>query len=154
MNQDEQSSFAARVQRQLYQLVRNYELCDQVCLAQHGVTASQGYTLLSLPQEGALTMNELSEAMEVASSTMTRMVDQLVSKGLVHRRPDKEDRRIVRVQLTAQGQVIRRTLDKALQEFFKQALEAIPEDERPAILHALEQVTKPIVKALEACGGR
>ena len=33
-------------------------------------------------------MGELSASMELANSTMTRMVDQLVRKGLVQREPD------------------------------------------------------------------
>jgi DNA-binding MarR family transcriptional regulator len=151
MNLDNQSTFSTKVQRLIYELVKNYELCDKVCMAQHGVTASQGYTILSLPKEDNLNMNELSEAMGLASSTMTRIVDGLVCKELVYRKSDDEDRRVVRVGLTDRGQEVRRTLDKALQDFFKPALDEIREDERPAILHALEQVTKSIAKAIEAC---
>lgn len=151
MNLDELNAFAASVQRHMYRLVKDYELCDQVCLAQYGVTAAQGYTVLSLPREGGLTMNELSEAMEVAGSTMTRMVDQLVSKELVCRWHDDEDRRMVRVGLTARGQELRQTLDKALQDFFLQAMEKIPEDKRPAILDALDLLSMSMVKALKTC---
>lgn len=99
----EPNTFAADAQRLIYTLVKSYETCDRVCLTQFGVTSSQGYTLLALPRQGHLSMNELSEAMGVANSTMTRMVDQLVRKGLVQRRPDDEDRRMVQVRLSEQG---------------------------------------------------
>jgi DNA-binding MarR family transcriptional regulator len=145
------SEFASRVQRLIYQLVRSCELCDRVCLTQHGVTASQGYTLLALPQERSVSMNELSETMGLASSTMTRMVDQLFSKGFVSRGPDHEDRRVVRVELTAQGQQVRRTLEKAQQDLLQAALDDIPEDERSTILHALERVTTSLTKAVKSC---
>ncbi len=151
MDQDEPVVFALTLQRLIDKLVRNCELCDRLCLAQHGVTASQGYTLLALPQAGHVSMNELSGAMGLANSTMTRMVDQLVSKGLVSRGPDEDDRRIVRVCLTTQGQQVRRLLAKAQQDFFQAVLDEIREDERPAILYALEQVTQSLAKALNTC---
>ncbi len=151
ITQNKSLAFAANLQRQLYRLVRTYELCDQACLAQNGVTASQGYTLLSLPQEGHLSMNDLSEAMGLAGSTMTRYVDGLVRKGLAQRKPDAEDRRVVRVELTKQGQKVRSILDGALQDFFKQVLDEIPPAERNTLLHALELVSHSIAKVFKSC---
>lgn len=145
------SDFASSIQRLIYQLVRDCELCDQMCLAQLGVTVSQGYTLLALPHTDAVSMNELSEAMGLANSTMTRMVDQLVRKGLAHRKSDDEDRRIVRVRLTARGQEVQHTLEEALHDFFTQALGEIREDERPAVLGALERITRLVSRGLKAC---
>jgi DNA-binding MarR family transcriptional regulator len=149
MSMDEVKVFAAHLQRQLYQLVRAYELCDRACLTQNGVTTSQGYTLLAFPEDGCLTMNELSDTMNLSNSTMTRMVDQLVQKGLVRRKADESDRRIVLVELTDQGQATRDTLEKALQGLFGQILDGIPADERPLILHALEQVTRSVAQVLD-----
>lgn len=152
MRQDESSTFAAHLQRQLGELVKAYELCDQGCLTQNGVTTAQSYTLLSLPEKGYLTMNGLSEAMSLANSTMTRMVDQLVQKGLVQRKPDGEDRRIVLVGLTDQGRDLQHTLEQNLQNFFGQVAVRIQDDERPVILHALEQITQLVrTLALEDC---
>lgn len=151
MSTNEPNIFAGSLQRQLQQLVRAYELCNRICLAQHGVTPSQGYTLLSLPEKGSLTMNELSDAMGLANSTMTRLVDQIVHKELVHRKPDDDDRRIVRIELTGQGQKVRRTLEKELQDLFKQSLDEIPEEERPVALRSLERVTSLVARALKGC---
>jgi DNA-binding MarR family transcriptional regulator len=147
----ESSAFAASFQRQLHQLVRAYELCNQACLAENGVTASQGYTLLSLPQEGYLSMNDLSEAMGLASSTMTRYVDQLVEKGLAYREPDHEDRRVVRVELTERGRELRGVVESAMQEFFKQVLDELQEEERSVLLRALEQAARAIEKVFSRC---
>ncbi|MDD2695539.1 MAG: MarR family transcriptional regulator [Anaerolineales bacterium] len=131
--------------------MRNYELCSQACLARHGVTTSQGYTLLALPGKGTVSMNKLSEAMGLASSTMTRMVDQLVHNKLVWREPDEEDRRVVQVGLTSQGRQVQEALEQELQEFFKQVLGEMPREERPAVLHALETITHSIAKVRNLC---
>jgi len=89
----------------------------------------------------------LSETMALANSTMTRMVDQLVQKGLMQRKPDDEDRRIVLVGLTEQGQDLRHTLEQNLYRVFGQVAARIQDNERPLVLHALEQVTNLVKTA-------
>jgi len=148
------STFALKLQRQLYQFVKNFELCEQLCAGQFKVTVAQGYTLMSLPREGNVSMNELSQAVELANSTMTRMVDQLMEKKLVSRAPDHEDRRIVRVGLTALGRQVKTDLEKAQQDFLLTAVEDIQENERGTILHALDRLTSAIVKGLKCCSPR
>jgi DNA-binding MarR family transcriptional regulator len=151
VSQNESGVFAALLQRQLDKLVRVYALCDQACSALNGLTAAQSYSLLSLPEKGYLTMNDLSETMELANSTMTRMVDQLVQKGLVRRKPDAEDRRIVLVGLTDQGRVVRATLEQVLQDFFGQVAAGFPDEERHVMLRSLERVTALLQEALKSC---
>ena len=153
MESEQLGDFVARVHSLTSQLVRNHELCDRACLARYGVTASQGYTVLRLPHEGTLSMNELSKSMGVDNSTMTRMVDQLVQKGLVLRHLDDTDRRVVRVGLTPQGRELRGALGKALQDFFAGVLDEIREEERSAIVYALERVNRAMARGVEACCG-
>lgn len=145
-------TFANAVQREIYRLVKNYESCDRSCMLEHGVTAAQGYTLLCLPRKGGMAMSDLSEAMGLAGSTMTRMVDPLVQKGLASRAPDNEDRRIVRVALTEHGREVQRGLEKELEEFFAGILAGLSEERRRAILDTLKLVNLLFEQAL-APGG-
>ncbi len=151
MSQDESSIFTTLLQRQLGKLVRAYELCDQACSALLGVTPAQGYSLLSMPEKGYLSMNDLSKSLDLANSTMTRMVDQLAQKGLVRRKADAEDRRIVLVGLTEQGRVARATLEKEFQDFFGQVAAGFPEEERHIMLRALERVTVLLQEVYRSC---
>ena len=145
----EESNFAAEAQRLIHRLVKQYELCDRACLSQHGVTAAQGYTLLALPREDSVNMKQVSEAIGLAGSTMTRMIDQLVRKQLVCRKPDEEDRRVVLVHLSDKGREVRRIVEREIREFFNVALEEIPEDDYPIILGTLERVNHAMSRALE-----
>lgn len=140
-----------RVQELIWRLVKNYQLCDEACLTRHGVTCSQGYTMLALPREGSISMNELSEAMGLANSTMTRMIDYLVRKGFVHRRHDDEDRRVVRVGLTRSGQVVTSAFEKAREDLFEEVLAGIDPDERVALLGTLERLSMLLGSALGTC---
>lgn len=50
-----------------------------------------------------MTMGELQRRMLLAPATITGLVDALVKRGLVSRRRDEEDRRLVLLQLTPAG---------------------------------------------------
>ncbi len=142
------------MQRQLYTLLKSFDSCDQQCLSRYRVTASQGYALLAFPSGSFTSMNELSRALGLANSTMTRMVEHLVTKGLVQRWQDEQDRRVVRVSLTAEGQQLQRDLVEARRELQQRILEEIREAERPAILGALEKLNAAVEKILgDCCGG-
>lgn len=147
------TTFADEVQHLTYDLVRYYAVCDRVCTEELNITASQGYILMAMPETGSITMNDLSAAMRLANSTMTRMVEGLVQKEMIAREPDPKDRRVVRVRLTGQGLDVRTRLKAALQDLFTQVLQIIPEAERPTILHSLETLNAAVLTALRACCG-
>ncbi len=147
------TAFANDIQRLTYELARYYALCDRVCVEKLGVTSSQGYILLALSGTESPTMNDLSGRMRLANSTMTRMVDQLIQKRMMAREPDPEDRRIVRVRLTAEGRDVQIRLKKAMHDLFSEVLKDIPEGEREQIVQSLETLKQSILNALQSCCG-
>ena len=146
--------YAETLQRLTYDLVRYSTICDRVCTEELNITGSQGYTLLAVPDGETISMNDLSLRMKLASSTMTRMVDQLVQKGLVDRFPDTEDRRVVRVRLTGQGAQAKQQLQETLQIFFTRVLQEISENEREVLMRSLETLNQAIRSTLNACCGQ
>ena len=144
-------TLAEDIQQLTYDLVRYNAMCDRVCVDELGVTASQGYILLALPETGSLTMNDLSIKMKLANSTMTRMADQLIQKNMITRESDLDDRRIVRVRLTEQGQAVKTHLKQSMQELFSQILADIPADEQEQVVHSLKTLKQAIVNTLKSC---
>jgi DNA-binding MarR family transcriptional regulator len=143
--------FANEVQHLLDQISGNNRVFEESCVAFFGVTSAQGGTLLALPLETTLSMNGLSKGVGVDNSTMTRMINQLVDKGLVFRQTDEKDRRMVRIGLTVSGQKMHRELAGALAGFYKDSLDAIEDKERASIIHSLERLNSVIAKGLENC---
>lgn len=135
----------------IYRLSEEIEACDEACLAHCGVTASQGYTLLALPADGSMSMNELSATMNLANSTMTRMLDNLVKKGLAYRENDEADRRIVRVGLTAKGQKLQKAFAGEKQAIVKAVLLNIRHDEHKTILIVLKKLSEAFKAVVEQC---
>ncbi len=144
---------AETIQRLTYDLVRYSARCDRACVEQLGITGSQGYTLLAIPSSETITMNDLSLKMKVANSTMTRMVDQLVQKGMADRGPDVYDRRVVRVCLTEAGAQAQKQLRETFRSFFTWISQEIPENEREAAVHGLETLNQAIARTLRSCCG-
>jgi DNA-binding MarR family transcriptional regulator len=144
-------TLADDIQQLTYDLVRYNAICDRVCVDELGVTASQGYIILALPETGSLTMNDLSIKMKLANSTMTRMADQLIQKKMITREADPDDRRIVRVRLTEHGQAVKSCLKQAMQELFSQILAEIPADEQEQVIHSLKTLKQAILNTLKSC---
>jgi DNA-binding MarR family transcriptional regulator len=143
--------FDSEIHHLLEQINRNNQVYEQACVAFFGVTTSQGGTLLSLTPKSTISMNELSSAVGVDNSTMTRMVDQLVDKELVFRKTDEKDRRLVRIGLTSAGQKLHQKLAGALAGFYKDSLDQIPETERTVIIRSLETLNNAIAQGLQRC---
>lgn len=67
------------------------------------MTASQFSALASIARLGPLTLGKLASVERLRPPTVTRMVSAMEESGLVLRRPDADDRRIWRVELTHLG---------------------------------------------------
>jgi len=66
--------------------------------------------LANLDREDGLTLAELSRRMLVTAGNLTGLVDRAERDGVVARKADRADRRLVRVHLTAKGQRLAREL--------------------------------------------
>jgi DNA-binding MarR family transcriptional regulator len=151
INLSETNIFANQVRDLISKISQNYEAYERACGEVMGVTTSQGGAVLTFPLKGGLTMNELSKAVNLEISTMTRMVDQLVEKGLVQRENDAKDRRVVRVALTEAGRKLRKRLGDALQSFYSNSLENIQAEKRENIISQLQQINEAIASGLDKC---
>ncbi len=87
-------------------LVRRISVLQDRSLAAAGLelTAKQATLLILLhSNQRALAVHQLSAELMVNQSATTRLVDRLEKRGLVVRRRDGEDRRVVAVSLTRSG---------------------------------------------------
>jgi DNA-binding MarR family transcriptional regulator len=78
-----------------------------------GLTPSQAEILAVLAERGGLTLVELGRSIISESGSPSRLVDNLVRRGLVQRRPGETDRRVVNLQLTETGHDMARAVAEA-----------------------------------------
>ena len=67
------------------------------------ITASQFFVLNTIAHYGPITLGKLASVERLRPPSVTRMVAFLEESGLVLRRPDPDDRRICRVEVTDLG---------------------------------------------------
>ena len=61
------------------------------------------HVMTLLQADGSIPMRSLAESLGVSQATATGIVDRMEQRGLVERRRDDDDRRVIRVQLAADG---------------------------------------------------
>ena len=69
----------------------------------HGLTLSQMEVLGEVSRTGVITPAELGARMQVRVQSLTDGINELVSRGLIARRPDEADRRRQLIELTEAG---------------------------------------------------
>jgi DNA-binding MarR family transcriptional regulator len=146
-------AFLERADRVTRRLQRDLECCDRALVGCCGLTVAQADALLALQELSTVTMNEFAAEMRLHGTTMTRMVDALKDKRLVERSPDADDRRIVRVTLTAAGQEMAGRLQESKRRLLSAALAELPADERGKVVEALERMAELVEKLnMQCCG--
>ena len=106
-----------------------------------GITLQQAAVLRILSEDGATSMNGLSEQLLVTPPNVTGIVDRLEEKGLVMRVESKVDRRRTEIQLTAKGETVHRKLRQSYRETLGRSLDlALDERERRMLATMLRKV--------------
>ena len=117
-------------------LVRMLQLFERDQIKPYGITSSQGYTLIEISKSEGLAMNELSSKMNLDTSTMTRVIGNLVRDGLVDRTRDESDRRFVTVRLTPRGKDLAAELRETIELYYCEIVGAIPTGQVDQVLNA------------------
>jgi len=135
----------------MQKLVRIFQLFERDEIKTYGFTTSQCYTILELYKFEGLTMNELSEKMNLNSSTMTRILDNLVRDRYISRDKDNFDRRIVIVSLTDTGKEVAKNLDITVKEYYKKVISNIPKGQVEDVLKSVNILQKAFEKSNPNC---
>ena len=85
--------------------------------------------LASLTGSDAMTLSALERHVLAPQSTLSRTVDRLVTRGLIERHADEDDRRAVKVRLTRQGADVAKNLIAAADAFQAQDLTHLSDTE-------------------------
>jgi len=108
------------------------------------LTASRLAALTTIEALGPITLGELAAIEQVQPPSMTRIVARLEEGGLVERQVDANDRRIVRVRVTAVGKRLLTQTRTKRDEFLAQRVARLTEEER----ELLERVI-PVLEKLQ-----
>ncbi len=85
-------------------------------LEQYEITATQYVVLVRMWEEEGTSISELGDRLYLDNPTLTGIADRMERDGLLQRRRDDEDRRVVNVYLTEKGKSLRKQLEHFAEE--------------------------------------
>jgi len=109
-------------------------------MSRHGVRVGQNMVLEVLWDSDGLTPGELADLLHVSTPTVVKSATRMEATGLVVRRRDEVDRRLVRLFLTDRGRSVRTDIEAARDELERRATASLTDAERRHLVSALRKI--------------
>ena len=105
------------------------------------ITIPQFRSLVILSSRGSMNLATLADLLGVQPSTTGRMVDRLVTAGLIDRQPHPNSRRELLVETTPGGHELVRMVTARRREEIARVVQNMPEHERRGLVRVLTAFT-------------
>ncbi len=105
-----------------------------------GITGPQLWAIKTIAQEAPITVSDIARRMYLHPATVVGILDRLEKQGLATRVRSTEDRRVVKVELTAQGRALVRKSPEVAQGLLVAGLEKLSTGKLRNIAEALDQM--------------
>ena len=117
---------------------------DQRLMREHDITFIQAVTLLAIDMFDQPQPHLVAEHLSQQSQTVTGVLDRLERAGHVARRRDLDDRRAVRLELTASGRTLVDEMSESLRKHITDVLEGVRPKTRENLVHQLDELEHAI----------
>lgn len=134
-------TLASRFQRSVTLLNRLFgsEIMERLSFQ---VTGTQMYMLHYIRESGKCRLTELAEKLDVKPSAVTVMIDRLQKAGFVARTNDTADRRVIFVELTADGNDILKEAQQMREEIIGSYLSNFDAEDARIATEVLEKMVE------------
>ena len=112
----------------------------EAAMQRHGLHLGQNHLLAVLWERDGRTPGEVAAAVHVTTPAVVKMATRMAEAGLLVRRRDKLDNRLVRLWLTDQGRALREPIEAERRFIEEKVTETLTETEREHLLSALAKV--------------
>jgi DNA-binding MarR family transcriptional regulator len=116
--------------------------CAELALAEVALTPSQYFIPVSRQTGEASSSAELARAMGVLPQSMTELIGLLEQRGSIVRRPDAANARILRIELTAEGERLFARATEIAIRLERELLEDFDERELARLNRAFTKLTE------------
>ena len=111
------------------------------------------HVLTVLQVNGSLPMSKLAEELDVSVASLTGIVDRMESRGLVERRREPDDRRVVLVHPTDAGNAVFGEMAAARRQTLEPLLDRMTDDELHSLLVGFRALRRVRSEMAEPAGG-
>lgn len=127
----------------LFQLKQRLAHATRQTDQQFGLTPVHWHVLGMLHRGVIETMGDVAAKLCVSKGAATQILDVLVAKQLVQRTPDQHDRRVVRLQLTAQSQQITDRFQQYMTETVADLFAVLSDAELVQLDQLIDKIAQP-----------
>lgn len=106
----------------------------------HGLTHTEFAILEALYHKGPMLLGEVQKKILVSSGGITFLIDKLVTRGLVQRRPCESDRRARYAELTADGKALIARIFPGHAEVIRRATAGLSAVEQRTLIDLLKKL--------------
>ena len=106
----------------------------------HGLRLGQDHLLAALWEQDGRTPGEIAAAVNVTTPAVTKLATRMAEAGLMERRPDPHDNRLVRLWLTDAGRALRKPIEAERQHLEDQLTATLTKTERATLIKALTKI--------------
>jgi DNA-binding MarR family transcriptional regulator len=117
-------------------------------VARRGVQPQEGFALTYLSQNDGISQRELAEALHLSHPRVSAIMGSLEQQGLIARRVDETDRRLVRIVLTPEGRRSEKEQRAVLGDYVERTIGALAEPDRMELDRLLGELAERIVELL------
>jgi MarR family transcriptional regulator, organic hydroperoxide resistance regulator len=107
----------------------------------HGLHLGQDLVLAALWDDDGQTPGAIAAAVQVTTPTIVKMANRMTAAGLLTRRRDDRDNRLVRLYLTDAGRALRRPVENEMRSVEKQLTSGLSEREIRVLTGLLRRIT-------------
>jgi DNA-binding MarR family transcriptional regulator len=119
------------------QLERKTGALNDTQMACCNITMAQCHALVEIGRAKQISLVELSEALSLENSTISRTVNHLVNAEMVIREVDTANRRYITISLTEDGRQIFDGIEAGMNLYYKHVLKRIPSDKHEEVLRSI-----------------
>jgi DNA-binding MarR family transcriptional regulator len=134
------TEFAGKLNEILPMIMREFVRHQSNELVKGKITLPQFLILDILRRESDSTMTHLARVMDVTTAAMTGIVERLVNGGYIARGFDPQDRRIIKIRLTAKGLAVAKDFSHQRTQTIIKVFGKISEQDRLDYLRILTQI--------------
>ena len=114
-----------------------------VLAAEVGLTQGVGYVLINVPKEG-VAATRIAPMMGMGPTSLSRLLKNMETDGLIYRKADEKDRRVVFIHLTENGMALRKKARQVVLDFNNKLFSQISEAEMQTFVSVSERIRSQI----------
>lgn len=113
---------------------------SEAAMQRHGLHLGQNLLLAALWEEDGLAPGEIAASLRVSKPTVVKMANRMSASGLIRRRRDPDDGRLVRLWLTAAGRALQEPVEAERARIEREVTAGLSEAERRQLIRTLGKV--------------